>query len=210
MRMPLSNPKSLLLLDLTLVAGIICSLGSARLHADITMITAYVLLYPYLLLTQRRQTARQLVVASLYACFYFYCAKTEYKYNREMLLVGGYTIYPLFAWALGLFAAVLVFSNLTAAFPAQTLASRLTLFAIMYWIFLLSFETAAYHLFNFRDMATAGYPGLPILDCIHAPGWMKAVYLLNGPLYFLLCESIAPAAAFLDELPTPALSLLQD
>jgi hypothetical protein len=50
-------------------------------------------------------------------------------------------------------------------------------------------------LFNIRNLATAGYPGLPLLNCIHAPYRMKIVYFSMGPVYFLLLTLFKKAKA---------------
>lgn len=180
--------RSVMIADKLICAGVLLSLGFSGLRADITMVAVYVLLYPYLYLTGRRLAIRHLLVASLVAGCWFFIAKGQYGYNREMLLIGGYTVYPLFAWAVGLFGVYLMYSYWVRIFPNRTLPGKLIFFVVLYWSLLFGSEILAYHFFHFRNIATANYAGLPLVDCIHVPGWMQAAYLLNGPLYFLICE----------------------
>lgn len=174
--------------DKFICAAVVLSLGFSGLRADMMMASVYILLYPYLYLTSRRQAIKHLLVASLVACCWYFIAKGQYGYNREMLLIGGYTVYPLFAWAVGLFGVYLMYSYWIRILPVRPLAVKLVFFILLYWGLLFGSEILAYHYFHFRNIVTARYAGLPVLDCIHVPGWMKVAYLLNGPLYFLICE----------------------
>lgn len=178
----------LMIADKVICALVLLSLGFTGLRADLMMAVVYILLYPYLYLTSRRQAFRHLLAASLVACCWYFIAKGQYGYNREMVLIGGYTVYPLFAWAVGLFGVYLMYSYWIKMLSVRQLALRLVFFVLLYWMLLFGSEILAYHYFHFRNIATARYTGLPVLDCIHVPGWMKVAYLLNGPLYFLICE----------------------
>ncbi|MBM3162015.1 MAG: hypothetical protein FJZ79_01510 [Chlorobi bacterium] len=180
--------KIVMVSDKVICVAVLLSLGFSRLHADLVMVAVYILLYPYLFLTSRRRAINHLLAASLVAGCWYFIAKGQYGYNRDMLLVGGYTIYPLFAWAVGLFGVYLMYSYWVRLIPGRTMAVKMLFFALLYWALLFGSEILAYHYFHFRNIATAGYSGLPGLDCIHVPGWMKAAYLLNGPLHFLICE----------------------
>ncbi len=184
--LPFSKP--VMIADKLICAGVLFSLGFSGVRADFTMVAVYILLYPYLYLTSRRQAIRHLLAASLVACCWFFIAKGQYGYNREMLLIGGYTVYPLFAWATGLFGVYLMYSCWVRIFPNRTLTGKLIFFVVLYWSLLFGSEIVACHYFHFRNIATANYAGLPLIDCIHVPGWMQAAYLLNGPIYFLICE----------------------
>ncbi|NTU93395.1 MAG: hypothetical protein HGB29_06295 [Chlorobiaceae bacterium] len=180
--------KTVMIADKTICAAVLLSLGFSGLRVDMMMATVYLLLYPYLYLTSRSAAIKHLLVASLLASCWFFIAKGQYGYNREMLLIGGYTVYPLFAWAVGLFGVYLMYSYWVKMLPALPVAVKFLFFVVLYWAMLFGSEILAYNYFQFRNIATAGYAGLPVFDCIHVPGWMQAAYLLNGPIYFLICE----------------------
>jgi len=174
--------------DKLISLAVLFSLGFSQLRADITMMSVYLFLFPYLIVTGRRHALIHLIAASLVACCWFFIAREQYGYNREMLLMGGYTVYPLFAWAVGLFGVYLMFSYFVRLFANRSLAIKFLLFVLFYWMLLFGSEILAYHFFCFRNIATANYEGLPGLDCIHVPDWMKVAYLMNGPLYYVICE----------------------
>jgi len=132
--------------DKLICAGVLFSLGFSGVRADFTMVAVYILLYPYLYLTSRRQAIRHLLAASLVACCWFFIAKGQYGYNREMLLIGGYTVYPLFAWATGLFGVYLMYSCRVRIFPNRTLTGKLIFFVVLYWSLLFGSEIVVYFL----------------------------------------------------------------
>jgi hypothetical protein len=164
------------------------SLGFSVIRADFMIIALYLLLFPYLYLTHRRHAVFHLLVSSVVACCWLFVAREQYGYNRELLVIAGYNVYPLFAWAVGLFGVFLIYAHWVPSFRKMTFMKKMAFFTLLYWGLLFSSEILAYRFFNFRNIATAQYAGLPLLDCIHVPGWMKAAYLLNGPVYFLICE----------------------
>lgn len=185
---PATFNKQVMIADKLISLGVLFSLSYSGLRADVTMAMVYLLLYPYLYLTSRRQSIKHLIVASVVACCWYSIGKDMYGYNRDMLLIAGYTVYPLFAWAVGLFGVHLIYAYMIRLLPVRSRAVRFPLFVLFYWALLFGSEILAYHYFHFRNIATAQYAGLPVLDCIHVPDWMKIAYLLNGPIYFLICE----------------------
>ncbi|NTV98174.1 MAG: hypothetical protein HGA70_03315 [Chlorobiaceae bacterium] len=166
----------------------IFSLNFSMIRADFMIVGVYLLLFPYLCLTNRRHAIFHLLVASVLACIYIFIAHGQYGYNRELLVISGYSIYPLFAWAVGLFGVYLMYAHWVPAFRRMVFLKKIVFFSAIYWTLLFVSEILAYHFFNFRNIATSAYSGLPLLNCIHVPDWMKAFYLLNGPAYFLVCE----------------------
>jgi hypothetical protein len=181
---------SLLIFDKVISVLVLLSLNVSAIRADFMMMAVYLLLFPYMYLTDRKKAIVHIIISSIMACGWILIAKGQYGYNREFLVVDGYNIYPLFAWAVGLFGVYLIYAHWVPSFRSQSFVKKILLFTAFYWTLLLGSEILAYHVFNFRNVATASYDGLPLIDCIHVPGWMKAAYLLNGPLYFLVCEFI--------------------
>lgn len=188
---PESSRKALLMLaDKGISVLVILSLNFSMIRADFMIVSVYFLLYPYLYFTDRRHAINHLLVASVIACGYFYIAHGQYGYNRELLVIAGYNIYPLFAWAVGLFGVYLIYAHWVPEFGKFRAIKKMVFFTGIYWALLFLSEILAYRFFNFRNIATSQYSGLPYLDCIHVPDWMKAFYLLNGPAYFIVCEAL--------------------
>jgi len=111
----------------------------------------------------------------------------KYSYELGFWSVMGINLFTLFAWTIGLFGSVVLFN----LFYKSNSEKKIIVYIIAYWSLLITLETLAYHVFGFRNLATSSYPGLPLCDCIHAPMWMQATYLLMGPLYFYLCEFLS-------------------
>lgn len=180
--------KQLVILDKVVYLLVVILLGILR--PDILMIGVYFMLYPYILLTARKTAFYHLCVSSLIALIWVFIAKNQYGYNKEMLIIFGLNSFPLFAWASGLFGVYLIYSYWEHKFKFVSPIKKIMLFVAFYWPILISVETIAYHIFNIKNLSTAVYTGLPICDCIHAPGWMQISYFSLGPIYFGICELI--------------------
>jgi hypothetical protein len=115
-------------------------------------------------------------------------AKNQYHYNIAVMSIYGISIFPLFAWALGLFSVYMIYLYLEMVLKIHETIKKVILFIILYWSILISTETIAYHIFNIKNMATKMYAGLPICNCIHAPKWMQISYLLLGIIYFTISK----------------------
>lgn len=150
-------------------------------QSSILLIAIYLSIYPYLLLTGRKNSIKYLLISSGVALIWVLIAKNQYGYNREMLTLFKLNLFPLFAWASGLFGTFLIFSSFS---------KKIRYFAIFYWFVLILAETVAYHFFNIKNLATAQYEGLPICDCMHAPLWMQMSYFSMGLIYFGVCKLI--------------------
>ncbi len=155
---------------------------------DILAIAVYLSFYLYLWLTGRPRDSIYLLLSSALASLWMLFAGKEYGYGRGMWLVGSYEVFPFFAWAGGLAGLHILFSDIEKfygrVFPALP---RFLTFSGLYLVLIIALETISYHVFMLRNVATSAYPGLPVCDCIHAPVWMQAAYLLMGPLYYLVC-----------------------
>lgn len=177
--------KKLLIADKIIIILTFLALGLAS--PDYVVIAAFFLVIPYLILTQRRTLFYHLMVAFFVALIWMIIAKDKYSYNQNFLVVAGINLFPLFAWAVGLFLAYVIYSHYEHIFNEQRFVQKLLLFTLFYVILFILVETIAYHLFNIQNLATASYPGLPICDCMHAPRWMQAAYLVIGPIFFTIC-----------------------
>jgi len=180
--------KELLHLDRILSIVVIILLGVFK--PDLVVIVVFFLIIPYLLLTQRKALLYHLIVAFFIALLWVFIAKDEYSYNSGFITIAGFSLYPLFSWATGLFALYLIYSHYEHKLKKQTFIKKLGLFTIFYWPMLIVVETIAYHIFDIKNLAAAAYRGLPLCDCIHAPLWMQIGYFSIGIIFFLLCYKL--------------------
>jgi hypothetical protein len=157
---------------------------------DFVLIMIYLLTYPYLILTGRRHHIKFLALSSILSLIWITLAKDQYGYNKEMLFIFGFPLFPLLTWAAGLFAAYMAYSYLARNISHDRHYHRGGVFLATYWPMLIFFETAGYHLADIKNTATSMYTGLPLCDCMHAPWWMKLAYFSLGPIYFGLCMAI--------------------
>jgi hypothetical protein len=156
---------------------------------DIMAITVYFSLYAYLFLTGRRNDIPFLLISSALSLLWVLIAQDQYGYEKEMMCPGGFPVYPFFSWSSGLAALYLIYSDFEQIIMKNGgWFKRFLLFSTLHIVLLIAIETIAYHVFEIRNAVTAAYSGLPICDCIHAPHWMQAAYLLLGPIYFILCR----------------------
>lgn len=183
-----NGEKQLTIADIAISALAVILFGIFR--PDMLMIAVYFLIYPYLFLTARKSAFYHLFIASIISLVWMLIAKNEYSYNKDMLVIFGINLFPLFAWASGLFAAYMIYSHWEHKFKFSRPIKKMLLFIAFYWPMLISLETIGYHIFNIKNLAAAAYAGLPICNCIHAPVWMQISYLILGPLYFGICELI--------------------
>ncbi len=177
--------KQIVIADIVISIFIILLLGIFR--PDYVVMAAYFFTIPYLLLTQRKILSYHLLVASSVAFIWMLIAKNEYRYSRDFAAIAGISMFPLFAWATGLFAIYLIYSHYEHILKKEGFIRKLLLFLAFYWLFLIVSETVVYHTFNIHNLATAEYKGLPICGCIHAPLWMQVSYFLLGPIFFTVC-----------------------
>ncbi|MCH8860759.1 MAG: hypothetical protein IH843_06500 [Thaumarchaeota archaeon] len=155
---------------------------------DYVVIAAYFLVIPYLILTQRKLLFYHFMVGSVVALVWMLITKNEYLYDQDFLTTLGINLYPLFAWAVGLFAIYVIYSHYEHILKEQSFLKQILLIIAFYIPVLIAVETISDHLFNIRNIAAAAFPGLPICDCIHAPRWMQAAYFTLGPIFFTLCS----------------------
>jgi len=124
-------------------------------------------------------------IATLISIVWVFLIKDFYGYNTSFQTLAGLNIFPLFAWAVGLFGAYSLFQVYMVKHDWK-LIYKFLLFTAFYWIVLIAAETIMYHVFNFQNIATGIYSGLPICNCLHAPLFMQIGYFAIGPIYFLI------------------------
>lgn len=180
--------KQLIIADELISVIVIILLGFLR--PDALVIGVYLLLWPYLILTARKSAFYHLLVSSIISIIWMSIANSQYGYKIKIVTVFGMSSFPLFSWALSLFATYMIYSHWEHKFKFSNPVKRMLFFIAFYWPILIGVETIAYHIFDIKNLTTAIYTGLPICNCIHAPLWMQISYLTLGPLYFIICELI--------------------
>jgi hypothetical protein len=146
----------------------------------------YLILFICIVINKDKNTIYLLYLSLMISLIWNIIAINQYEYKINMLSIFGLNSFSLFAWAGGLFIIYFIYDYFRKKLKISNFIKKTILFLLIYWILLISAETIAYHVFNFKNIPTAIYQGLPICKCIHAPNWMKISYLSLGPIYFLL------------------------
>jgi len=152
---------------------------------DFVVLGAYFLLAAYFFATKRTNYYYALGVASVFALVWVSAAGQFYDYKNPLLSVLGFKLFPLFAWATGLFCSFLVYEHLARFLKLKKFIAKILVFTLFYISALIISETIGYHYFGIQ--LVTDYPGLPLCNCIHAPLWFQISYLLMGPVYFAAC-----------------------
>jgi len=168
-----------------LYATIIIILGFFGI--DYVVIAAFVLLIPYLILLKRSRFIFHALISFLVALTWMSIAKDFYGYGSDYFVAFGINLFPMFAWAGGLFALYVLYLYINYHLKKKGFLKNLLLFVVIYWVLLIIAETVAYHTFGIHNLATATYKGLPICNCLHVPTWIKIAYFSNGIIYFIIC-----------------------
>ena len=174
------SKQRLLLSDLAIAFVILLMFSIFKGHADLVLAYSWLFILAYLLVIRRILALTHLIIATLVAIIWLNYAKDYYGYMFVYHKILGMNLLPLMAWALSLFGLSEVFNYLTLTKKRY----RFLLFIPIFWVFLITFETVAYHILEIRNTTTGSFVGLPFCDCIHAPTWMKVVYFSMGPVYY--------------------------
>lgn len=137
-------------------------------------------------LKYRKILGRPLVIALLIGIVWSVLAKNEYGYSTNNVTVLGINLYPVLGWTVGLSVGYILFLSAQKVLSPKSWWAELLIFNAIYLPLLIVVETVAYHTFGVVNSATAEFAGLPICNCMHAPLWMQASYLLLGSIYFAL------------------------
>ena len=83
----------------------------AMLRADKVLVFAYLFALAYLIITKRKKLLYHLILATAISILWLSFSKDLYSYNVEFIRFGSISIFPLLAWALGLFVSYLIYSH---------------------------------------------------------------------------------------------------
>ncbi len=180
----------LIVIDILILSGIITAISVFAGHADVVLLTAWVIVALYTALTKRFLSLIHLMLATLIAVLWVYIARDNYGYNHDYIAVAGMNTLPLAAWSLGLVGVSEIFNH----FKTKRTLLNFILFVPVFWVLLVLIETYAFHVIEIRDTMSGSPIGLPFCNCIHAPLWMQIVYFTMGPVYYgltILADSLA-------------------
>ncbi len=175
--------KELFLMDVVFFLSAFSLFGVFR--PDYVVMAVFFLIVPYLIFTNRKILFNHFLLSSVMAILWVMFAQDIYGYNYGFIAVMGIDLFPVFSWSIGLLTVYSLYRQHRYFPESWGFAKHLVLFTFIYLVLLIAVETISYHYFGIR-ITTAVYPGLPICDCIHAPTWMKAVYMMFGSVFFTL------------------------
>ncbi len=152
---------------------------------DYVVMVAFFLAIPYLFFTGRKILFSHFLLSSVMAVLWVIFAQDVYGYNYNFITIMGIELFPVFSWSVGLLAVYSLYRQ-HRYFPEDWgFVRHLILFTTFYLVLLIMVESIAYHYFGIM-VTTSVYSGLPLCDCIHAPTWMKVVYMMFGSVFFTL------------------------
>lgn len=161
---------------------------------EIILLSFYIAILAYVLIARKSQMFLPAIVAFAIGLVWTAMVGDIYGYNTHTVTFLGINIYALIAWSVGLLIVYGLYLIARKVVRVSKGWPELALFNALYIPLLIAVETVAYHGFNVVNVATSSYRGLPLCDCMHAPAWMQASYLLMGTVFFLavwLCLKVA-------------------
>ncbi len=155
---------------------------------DHILIIFYIIVFIYVFFHKKEDKRfNNLWTASIIAVIWGILGKEQYNYNKNFLKLDNITLFPIFAWALGLFFVYQLYKKIEKNIPILRFRNKICTFITIYWTCLICIELIGYHILGIKNLATSQYKGILFFGCIHAPCWMQIVYFSLGPLYFITC-----------------------
>lgn len=152
---------------------------------EIVILCFYIATLVYIILTRQHRFLLVAAVGLGLSLTWSVFARSVYGYNTETIILFGVSLYPLVAWSFGLLIGYMFYSLVKKAVSATKWWQELALFNVLYVPILIALETIAYHVFDVVNVATSGYDGLPLCECMHAPLWMQAFYFMMGSIFLI-------------------------
>jgi hypothetical protein len=173
-----------------LILGFIIGIASLIFKPIYSPLVIFVIIILFLALDKDWAMLNQLWVAFGTSLVWNIFARDLYGYNKEVASIFGLNMFPLFAWTVGLFGFYALFHAYIVQHDKWSNTKKVIVVTVVYLIIIIAAETIGYHVLGLHNLSTSSYPGLPICDCIHAPRFMQAFYLMIGPIYFLICSKM--------------------
>ena len=79
------------------------------LRLDYLLITVYCAIFFYLIFTRKKTLFYHFLISSAVATLWTWIGQNEYGYNHPFLTIAELNVFPLFAWAIGLFFTYLLY-----------------------------------------------------------------------------------------------------
>ena len=153
---------------------------------DFVLLAVWVLMWPYIFISRRKKLLVYFLLSNIIGIGWFILSKNNIHYVRGFLSFRGHQFFVLFGWSLGLVFFKMICDSLKRIFHFTSYLSEYLFFSVLFIAVLLAAESIGYHFFNITNELAVGTAGLPVLDCIHGPAWIKIGYCLTGPLYLIL------------------------
>ncbi|MBI96001.1 hypothetical protein CL656_02540 [bacterium] len=111
-----------------------------------------------------------------------------YNYSFSFKVFELFDIFPFLSFGIGLYASYYIFYRILDILNFRSLHFRLEflIYCIFYVSLLLFGEWLFYHYVGVQNLATVTYPPLAICNCFHGPIAMAGIYMMMGPLFFIL------------------------
>lgn len=177
--MPMPNKRlareiAAILLSLALIALLLTLSYDAAIILSAVAVLVFGLLF-------RPGSLRLWIPALLISAVWIIASGDMYAgYNVFKLEVSGLALFPMIAWPTGLMAA----HHLIAVHVrAKTWLLRWLILSTLYSLAIIAMEWVGYNLLGVHLDRGLAYPGWPVLNIFHCPGWMQAAYFLNGILF---------------------------
>lgn len=157
------------------------------IRADIVLGLAMVYMPLHFYLTSRMHLLRQYCVVILLAVLWVYGTREYYQYNKDfVVLFGGLNAFPITTRVMGFMGVYVLYTHTVRFLGISGFWKKFFLFSLSLNLLHLVLEKIGHDYWGIRNAFTAEYPGLPFCECLHAPPWMQAGYLLLGPIFFAL------------------------
>ena len=142
----------------------------------------------FLLFFYDRYHQKSLILSFVISLIWSVFSVDIYNYTFSFKVFGLFDVFPFLAFGIGLYASYYIFYRVLDFFKLKSFHFRLEfLFYCIFYISILLFgEWFFYHYVGVQNLATSAFPPLAICNCLHAPIAMAGIYMMMGPLFFIL------------------------
>ena len=140
--------------------------------------------------------AFEIAIAAGISIIWVAFAGKEYGYNTPCPVIMGLNVFLLIAWTAGLTFVYNVYLWVEEKAAIKNPWLQFLVFWFIHSVLIITLEAVGYHILGIKNLAAARYPGLPLLNCLHAPRWMQAAYFTLGPAMFIGCKVLGRVRIF--------------
>jgi len=124
-----------------------------REHIELVYLFVFITGITLFYLKGKKEQLKNLIIAFLIALIWSFIGKSYYGYNYDYVMVYGVSLFPLFAWTLGLYLLYVIYKYHLKWFKIKKNYQKIILYIFIYWFFLITMETVAFHIIGIRDIA---------------------------------------------------------